>query len=107
MKEGGLDETDFANVSHEVLAKIKGDELKIFILSIKQDVPKSNLPQKGNFIDAIKGEKNLISLAFKCRNMKCVTDENLREEKSGELDCEEDNLFLFISKLIWKVIMKQ
>ena len=28
MKEDGFDETDFANVSHEVLAKIKGDEIE-------------------------------------------------------------------------------
>ena len=48
MKEGGLDETDFANVSHEVLAKIKGDELKIFIFAIKQDVYKSKLPKMEN-----------------------------------------------------------
>ena len=35
MKEDGLDERDFSNVLHEVLAKIKGDELKIFILARK------------------------------------------------------------------------
>ena len=46
MKEDGLDETDFANVLHEVLTKIKGDELKIFIIARKQDVPMSKLPKK-------------------------------------------------------------
>ena len=46
MKEDGLDETDFANVLHELLAKIKGGKLKIFILAIKQDVPTSTLLKK-------------------------------------------------------------
>ena len=59
-----LDETDFANILHQVLAKIKGDELKIFILARKKDVPKSELPKKVKLDDAIKGENNLISWAL-------------------------------------------
>ena len=47
MREGGIDETDFDNVSHELLEKIKGDELKIFILTRKQDVRKSKIPKIG------------------------------------------------------------
>ena len=46
IEEDVLDETYFANVSHEVFAKIKGDKLDIFILSRKQDVPKSKIPKK-------------------------------------------------------------
>ena len=69
MKDDGLDETDFANVSHKVLEKIKGDGLKIFIIARKQDIPKSNLPKKGKLDNAIKGEKNLFSLDFECRKM--------------------------------------
>ena len=72
MKEDGLDETDFASVSHEVLAKIKGEKLKMFILTINQDVTKSKILKKGKLNDAIKVEKNLISLDFKCRKMKCI-----------------------------------
>ena len=47
MREGGLDETDFDNVLHELLEKIKGDELKIFILTRKQDVRKSKITKIG------------------------------------------------------------
>ena len=79
MKEYGLDRMDFANVWREFLAEIKGDKLKRFILARKQDVPKSKLPKKGKLDDYIKGEKNLICLAFKCRKMKCIADEKLRE----------------------------
>ena len=68
MKEDGLNETCFSNVLYKVLEKIKGDELKIFILARKKDIPKSKLPKKGKLDDAIKGEKNLISLSFECRN---------------------------------------
>ena len=65
MKEDVLHETDFDNVSHEVMAKIKRDELNILIFAIKNDAPKSNLPKNGKLFDAIKGKKNLISFAFK------------------------------------------
>ena len=99
MEEDGLDETDFSNVSHEVLEKIKGDELKIFILARKQDVPKSKLPKKRKLDDSIKFEKNLIYLAFECRNMKCIADEKLREAIAEELDNEEDDLILFSLKI--------
>ena len=99
MKDDGLDETDFANVSHKVLEKIKGDGLKIFIIARKQDIPKSNLPKKGKLDNAIKGEKNLISLDFECRKMKCIADEKFREAIDEELDSEEDDLILFSLKI--------
>ena len=99
MKQDGLDETVFADVSHEVLAKVKGDELKIFILARKQDVPKSKLPKKGKLDDAIKGEKNLISLALEFRKIKCTADEKLREATNEELDNEEDKLIIFSLKI--------
>ena len=95
MKEDGLDETDFANVSHELLAKIKGGKLKIFILAIKQDVPTSTLLKKWKLENAIKGEKNPISLAFECRKMKFIADENLRAATAEKLDSEEDDLVFF------------
>ena len=98
MKEYGLDETDFANVSHEFLTKIKGDELKIFIIARKQDVPMSKLPKKRKLEDSIKGEKNLISLDFECRKMKYIADETLREATAEELDSEEDEPILFFSQ---------
>ena len=107
MKEDGLDETVFSNVSHEVLAEIKGEKLKMFILARKQGVPKSKLPKKGKLYDAIKCEKNLISLAFECRKMKCIADEKLREATAEELDSEEDDPILFSIKFIWKGILKQ
>ena len=99
MREYGFDKTDFSNVSHEVLMKINGDELKIFILARKQDVPKYKLPKMGNLDHAIKGDKNLISLDFVCRKMKCIIDENFREEIAEELDSEEDNLIIFSIKI--------
>ena len=89
---------DFSNVSHEVLEKIKRDELKIFILARKQDVPKSKLPKRGKLDNAIKVKKNLISLDFEFRKMKCITNENLREATAEKLNSEEDNLIIFLSK---------
>ena len=88
MKEDGLDDTDFSNVSHEVLAKIKGDKIKIFTLSIKQDVPNSKLPKRGKLGYAIRGEKSLIYLDLECRKMKCIVDEKLCEAKDEELDSD-------------------
>ena len=99
MREYGFDKTDFSNVSHEVLMKINGDELKIFILARKQDVPKSKLPKNGGIDNAINGKKNLISLDFECRKMKCIVDENLREATDEELYSEEDYLILFYLKM--------
>ena len=81
------------------MEKIKGDKLKIFILARKQDVPKSNLTKKEKLDDDFKGEKNLISLAFECRKMKCTADENMREATAEELDSEEDDLILFSLKI--------
>ena len=88
------------------MEKIKGDELEIFILARKEDLTKSNLQKKGKLDDAIKGEKNIISLTFECRKMRWIADEKLREATAKELDSEEDDMILFLSKLLWKGIKK-
>ena len=81
------------------MEKIKGDELEIFILARKEDLTKSNLQKKGKLDDAIKGEKNLISLALEFRKIKCTADEKLREATNEELDNEEDKLIIFSLKM--------
>ena len=99
MKQDGLDETYFAYFLHEVLEKIKSNELKIFIVARKQDVYKSKLPKKGKLDDATYGDKNLISFDFECRKIKCNVDENLRDATAEKLDSEEDELILFYLKM--------
>ena len=60
---------------------------------------KSKIPKKRKLDDAIKGEKNLISLAFECRKMRFIADEKLHEATAEELDSEEDDLTLFYLKM--------
>ena len=81
------------------MEKIKGDELKIFILSRKQDIPKSKLPKKGKLDDAIKGEEKLISVDFWCKKMNCIANEQLCEAIAEVLYKEEDDVILFSIKM--------
>ena len=81
------DESYLKEVTHEVLDKCNGNELKSFILVRKTELPKSKLPQKGKIIDAIKGENNLLSIAFGCKEMNNIVKMRIENvEKNDQLD---------------------
>ena len=58
----------FEEITHELLYKIKSDDLKSFILARSKDLPRSRLPKRGKVGDAILGENNLLKLAFDLRS---------------------------------------
>ena len=71
------------NVTHEALEKCNANELGSFICVRKTDLPKSNLPKKGKISDAIKGENNLNSMAYGCRQMPNITKEKVNNNKKN------------------------
>ena len=60
------------NVTMASLMSCSGDLLKAFIIVRKDDLVISRFPKKGLLNDALNGEKNLISLAFECREMESI-----------------------------------
>ena len=81
-------EATFENIKllqHENIVKANCDQLKAFILARKKDVCKSHLPNKGKVADAILGEKNLISLAFDCREMPNLLIEEIKKAKTNNV----------------------
>ena len=70
------------NVTMANLMSCSGDLLKAFIIVRKDNLLISRLPKNGLLNDALKGEKNLISLAFECRGMENKVLKQLQEEHS-------------------------
>ena len=77
-----LNGEELKNLTHEILNSLLADELKIFILSHDPNVTKSRLPKKGKVGDAIKGEKNLIRLAFDLRDSPNILESQLSASES-------------------------
>ena len=77
-------EVTFENIKllqHENIVKANCDQLKAFILARKKDVCKSHLPNKGKVANETLGGKNLISLAFDCREMPNLLMEDIEKAK--------------------------
>ena len=74
---------DLGQATHEIFAKLIVDELKVFILSRNKNVTKSSLPNKGRVGDAIRGENNLIKIAFDLRNSPNILESLLPSSHDG------------------------
>ena len=79
-----MDDKPFTEAEHDHFAKLLSNELKTFILARRGDLVVSKLPNKGKIADAIRGDKNLISLAFSCRVVSVILDSKLKEAEESE-----------------------
>ena len=80
-----MSENSVSEAQHEHFAKCIGEELKSFILARRDNAIKSKLPNKGKIADAIRGEHNLISMAFDSRSMPNVLTDKLKKVEENEL----------------------
>ena len=74
----------FTEAEHEHFAKLLSNELKTFILARRGDLLVSKLPNKGNIADAIRGDNNLIGLAFSWCAASVILDSKLKEAEESE-----------------------
>jgi len=93
-----ISENGVSVAQHEHFAKCLSEELKSFILARRDKAVKSKLPNKGKVADAIRGEHNLISMAFNCRSMPNILTDLLKEAEESQLsidlvNTEEANTF--------------
>ena len=95
----------FTEVEHEHFAKLLSNELKTFVLARRGDLLVSKLPNKGKIADAIRGDKNLISLAFSCRVASVILHSKLKEAEESEGNIgsvtEDDRDTFFGTKLLF------
>ena len=82
----GVSQALINNLQHESFAKVNVDILVSFILARRDDVPKSKLPNKGKIADAIRGEINLISMAFNFRTKPNLLLSKLSVAEEAERD---------------------
>ena len=61
-----------------------------FVMARRIDIAKKKLPNKGKLADTINGQKNLIRLAFKFRELKNLLAEKLKLVKNTNDDLDEE-----------------
>ena len=93
-----ISENGVSDAQHEHFVKCLSEELKSCILARRDEAVKSKLPKKGKVADAIRGEHNLISMAFNCRSMPNILTDLLKEAEESQLsidlvNTEEANTF--------------
>lgn len=69
---------------HKHFAKLLSNELKPFILVRRVDLFVSKLPNKCKIAGAIRGDNNLIGLAFSCCAASVFLDSKLKEAEESE-----------------------
>ena len=90
MEESNLENPILSNASMEIFDKCNKLMLIRFVMARRIDITKTKLPSKGKLADTINGEKNLIRLVFKFRELKNLLAEKLKlvENTNDELDEE-------------------
>ena len=77
---------NIAAATHKDFYKCSNAQLEAFIMSRKNDAPKYRLPKYRKVGDAIRGERNLLSISFTCKSMPNILEAELQkveEERDG------------------------
>ena len=89
MEKENCNEIKMSNATLEHFSNCSNPMLEAFVLARTEDLIKSRLPKKGKLIDAQNGERNMILLAFECKekeNMILKKHEDLCDNTSSPND---------------------
>ena len=88
------------------LHKCAVDYLKAFILVRKNEIPKSKLPKQGRIDGVIKGEKNLLKLAFNLRSSPNLLNSQMEVLKAEDNTIDQEPQLTNCHKIVVSAVSR-